>query len=176
MSAQRVYLVPHDPRWEAEFASESARLRDAVGGVVIDIHHMGSTAIRGIAAKPIIDMLMVVGDVATLDEHSAAIAALGYEVMGEFGIPGRRFFRKDDGEGIRTHQIHAFAAESREIDRHLAFCAYLRAHPDEAKQYEALKRELAARFPADIRSYTDGKGALIREIDARAAVWWTEKE
>jgi GrpB-like predicted nucleotidyltransferase (UPF0157 family) len=172
---QRISLAPHDPRWAADFARESDRVKDACGNVAIAIHHIGSTAIPGILAKPIVDMLMVVTCVVELDERSPAIAALGYEVMGEFGIPGRRYFRKDDGEGNRTHNIHAFAAESREIDRHLAFCAYLRAHPEEAKQYETLKRELAERFPADIGSYTDGKGIFIREIDSRAAAWRGER-
>src|SRR5688572_23286552 len=96
---------------------------------------------------------------------------LGYEVMGEFGIPGRRYFRKDDGEGIRAHQIHTFEASSDQARRHLAFRDFLIAHPDEANQYSALKRRLAAEHPHDADSYMDGKDAFIQQIDRRAAVW-----
>ncbi len=171
MKPQRVYLLPHDPQWAGEYARESARVIEAMGDVAVALHHIGSTAIPGISAKPIIDMLAVVTDVGLLDERSQKVAALGYEVMGEFGIPGRRYFRKDNTEGIRTHQIHAFAAGLAEVDRHLAFRDYLRVHRQDAERYDQLKRKLAWQFPLDIGRYTDGKDDLIREIDGRASQW-----
>ncbi len=171
MKPQRVYLLPHDPQWAEEYARESARVLAAIGDIAVTVHHIGSTAIPGISAKPIIDMLAVVTDVGLLDERSQKLAGLGYEVMGEFGIPGRRYFRKDNAEGIRTHHIHAFAEGSTEIDRHLVFRDYLRGHREDAERYDHLKQELARQFPLDIGRYTDGKDDLIREIDARAAQW-----
>ena len=144
---------------------------NALGDVLVAIHHMGSTAIPGIHAKPIIDMLAVTEDVRLLDEHASRLEALAYEALGEFGIPGRRYFRKNNVAGERTHQIHSFQADSPEITRHLAFCEYLRAHPDAAREYETLKLRLAEAHPEDIELYTEGKGALIRDIDARAARW-----
>ena len=110
-----------------------------MGEVAVATHHVGSTAIPSIFATPIIDILAAVTDVHALDERAERVAALGYEVMGEFGIPGRRFFRKDNVEGIRAHHIHAFAAGSPEIDRHLAFCEFLRAHRADAARYDRLK-------------------------------------
>jgi GrpB-like predicted nucleotidyltransferase (UPF0157 family) len=168
---QRVFVVPHDPRWAEEFDRESLVVAEAMGDVLQVIHHIGSTAIPGICAKPIIDMLAVVGDLSVLDERTARMAARGYEALGEFGLAGRRYFRKDDREGNRTHQVHAFQAGSPQIERHLAFRDFMRAHRDCALQYEALKCRLAELHPADISSYTDGKDEFIREMDVRAAVW-----
>lgn len=142
-----------------------------MGGTILAVHHIGSTAIPGIQAKPIIDLLAVVDDLGALDERRAQMEALGYEVMGEFGIPGRRYFRKDNAAGARTHQIHAFEEGSPQIERHLAFRDFMRAHPGHAREYETLKQQLAALHPLDISSYADGKDAFIRDMDARAAAW-----
>jgi GrpB-like predicted nucleotidyltransferase (UPF0157 family) len=119
----------------------------------------------------VIDILAVVRDIAELDRDAAALEALGYESKGEFGIPGRRYFRKETPAGVRTHQLHAFAAGSTEIARHLQFRDYLRAHPVHAQAYDALKRDLAARSAGDTGAYTNGKTAFVLDIDQRAARW-----
>ena len=168
---QRVYVVPHDPGWAAAFAREAPRVKRALGDAGSAIHHIGSTAIPGIHAKPIIDLLAVVADAARLDERDAAMQALGYETLGEFGIPGRRYYRKNDAEGERTHQVHAFQAGSPQIERHLAFRDFLNAHRAYAERYDALKRRLADLHPLDVSAYTDGKDAFIKEVDALAAEW-----
>ncbi len=169
MSRLTVELKPHDPRWVVDYKRESAVVAEAMGDACAAIHHIGSTAISGICAKPVIDMLAVVRNVEALDARSPQMEALGYEVMGEFGIPGRRYFRKDDALGNRTHQIHAFAVGSLQIARHVAFRDFLRAHPEYAKEYDALKQRLAAQFPSDISAYTDGKDGFIARVDALAA-------
>lgn len=168
---QRVFLVPYDSRWADEYARESSAVANAIGNLLVGIHHIGSTAIPSIRAKPILDILADVTDVSLLDKRNARLEVLGYEALGEFGIAGRRYFRKDDCEGIRTHQIHAFQTLSPQIQRHLAFRDFLRIHPVHANRYDALKSRLAALHPNDITSYTDGKNAFIQEIDARAASW-----
>ena len=168
----RVIVVPHDPRWTDAFAASSRQIADALGDDLLAIHHIGSTAIPGIHAKPIIDMLAVVADVARLDARSAQVEALGYEAKGEFGIAGRRYFRRDDADGIRTHQIHAFARGSPHVERHLALRDLMRAHADLARQYSDLKRRLADAFPDDIHGYMDGKDAFIKEMERRALAWY----
>jgi GrpB-like predicted nucleotidyltransferase (UPF0157 family) len=168
---QRVYLRPYDPRWVEEFARESSSVASVLGGILAAIHHIGSTAIAGICAKPVIDMLVVVSDVVLLDENASRLEALGYDALGEFGIAGRRYFRKDNHAGERTHQIHAFQAGSPQIARHLAFRDFLKVHPDYASAYEALKQRLAEAFPNDVSSYCDGKDSFIQEMDAKAAAW-----
>ncbi len=109
-------------------------------------------------------------NITKVDDQSAAMQALGYAAMGEYGIPGRRYFRKDDEASIRTHQVHIFQIHSPEIKRHLAFRDYLIAHPEAALKYSKLKRELANKYPNDIDSYMDGKNAFIKEIDRKAAL------
>jgi GrpB-like predicted nucleotidyltransferase (UPF0157 family) len=168
---KKVEVVPHNPDWRNEFEAEAGRIAAALGDTVVAIHHIGSTAIRGIYAKPVIDMLVEVRDIAEVDGRSSAMKLLDYEVMGEFGIPGRRYFRKSNQEGIRTHQIHAFETGSEQVRRHLAFRDFMNAHPEEARKYSELKRKLAAEHPQDIDGYMDGKDDFIKEIDRRAEKW-----
>jgi len=166
-----IVLVPYDAAWPDAFAAEAARLRRMVPELVIDLHHMGSTAVPGLLAKPVIDILAVVDNVEALDPHRGSFEGLGYEAMGEFGIPGRRYFRKDDAAGRRTHHVHAFARGSGEIARHLDFRDYMRAHAGEAEAYATLKQKLVAECGDDTRRYTQGKEAFVREIDVRASRW-----
>ncbi len=167
----RIRVVPHDPAWQRAFEAEAEAIARALGDVVAALHHIGSTAIPGIPAKPIIDILLEVGDIARLDESQSAMEQLGYEALGEFGIPGRRYFRKDDSAGDRTHQIHAFRSDSPEIARHFAFRDYMIAHPKAAQAYAVLKQRLALQHPSDIQAYMDGKDAFIKEHQAKALAW-----
>jgi GrpB-like predicted nucleotidyltransferase (UPF0157 family) len=122
---KKIEVVPHNPRWRDAFATEAKQLAAALGENIVAIHHIGSTAIPTIYAKPIIDVLVEVRELAEVDAQSSAMQSLGYEVMGEFGIAGRRYFRKDNHEGIRTHHIHVFEVGSAQVIRHLAFRDYL---------------------------------------------------
>ena len=171
MIAKSIYLEPHDPCWAEEFLSDSVAIADMLGALVKAIHHIGSTAIPGMYAKPIIDMLGVTPDLTDFDNWSGNLQNLKYEGLGEFGIQGRRYFRKNNPSGVRTHHLHVFQDGSPQIARHLAFRDYLTAHASDARDYQALKLRLAADFPHDSRLYTEGKDQLVREIDTRAAVW-----
>ncbi len=165
----RIHMVPHAPHWRQEFESEAAQITAALGAGVVAVHHVGSTAIPGIYAKPVLDLLLVVQSVDALDVRQPEMEALGYEARGEYGIPGRRFFRRDNEAGDRTHQIHAFENGSPQIAQHLAFRDYMIAHPETAQEYSDLKRRLAAEHPNDSKAYMDGKDAFIQEIDRRTA-------
>ena len=168
---RKVEVVPHDPRWRDAFEAEAKHVAAALGENVVAVHHVGSTAIPNIHAKPIVDLLVEVREIAEVDGRSSAMESLGYEVMGEYGIPGRRYFRKDNREGIRTHHIHAFEAGSEEAERHLAFRDYMIAHPAEAQRYSDLKRSLAEEHPQSPDGYMDGKDGFIKEMNRRAARW-----
>jgi GrpB-like predicted nucleotidyltransferase (UPF0157 family) len=168
---RKVEVVPHDRHWQSLFADESQQLAIAFGDNAIAIHHIGSTAIETIYAKPIIDILIEVKDINKVDDRNSEIESLGYFAMGEFGISGRRFFRKDNYDGIRTHHIHTFEVGSPQIDRHLAFRDYLKSHPEAARKYSQLKQQLAQQYPTDIERYMDGKDGFIKEIDRKAADW-----
>src|SRR2546423_2207196 len=166
---RKVEVVPHNPQWRDAFEAEAKHVAAALGENVVAIHHIGSTAIPNIYAKPVLDLLVEVRDITEVDGQSSAMESLGYEVMGEYGIPGRRYFRKDNQEGIRTHNIHAFEADSAEVERHLAFRDYMIAHPGEAQRYSELKRKLAEEHPQSIDGYMDGKDGFIKETGKRAA-------
>jgi GrpB-like predicted nucleotidyltransferase (UPF0157 family) len=168
---RKVIVVPHDLSWQRAFLDESQHLASALGDNMVNIYHIGSTSIPTIYAKPIIDILIAVKDLAKVDDLIISIEALGYIGMGEFGITGRRFFKKDNSEGIRTHHIHTFETGSPQIDRHLAFRDYLISHPETALEYSELKQQLAQKYPTDIESYMDGKAEFIGEIDEKAARW-----
>lgn len=168
---RKVEVVPHDPRWRDAYEAEAKHVATALGETVVAVHHVGSTAIPDIHAKPVIDLLVEVADLTEVDGRSSAMESLGYQVMGEYGISGRRYFRKDSREGTRTHHVHAFQAGSDEVARHLAFRDYLIAHPGDAQRYGALKRELAEKHPQSTDAYMDGKHGFIQEMDRRAAQW-----
>jgi len=166
---REIVLAPHSTAWGPAFEREASAIREALSDLSIELHHVGSTAIPGIVAKPVIDMLGIVPAVEELDVCVHRLAALEYEALGEFGIPGRRYFRRDGPDGARTHQLHAFAVDSPEIQRHLDFRDYLRAFPAEAAAYATLKQGLARRCGDDMHAYSDGKSEFISVIERRAA-------
>ena len=166
----KVEVVDYTPSWAEKYQQEAQKIRRILGENLAEIYHIGSTAVPGLKAKPIIDIMPVVYDLCQVDQKNIEFEKLGYECMGEFGIVGRRYFRK--GKENRTHQIHVFAAESdADIRRHLAVRDYLRAHPARAAAYGALKLELAARFPYDIDGYCDGKDAFVGALERDALEW-----
>jgi GrpB-like predicted nucleotidyltransferase (UPF0157 family) len=171
MIVRKVEVVPHNSNWHNLFEIESKKIIIALGENVIAIHHIGSTSICTIHAKPIIDILIEVRSISNVDERNPMMQTLGYQCMGEFGIKDRRFFRKDNTAGIRTHHIHIFEVNSAQIVRHISFRDYLNAHPEDALKYSTLKRSLAKQYPFDIERYMDGKAEFIQEIDCQALEW-----
>jgi GrpB-like predicted nucleotidyltransferase (UPF0157 family) len=168
-----VTLAPHSPAWAEMARAESARLKDAVGDALLRVEHMGSTSIPGIMAKPILDFIPVVTSLDALDATQRALEALGYDYLGEFGIPTRRYCRLNDAiTGARKCQLHCFAEDSSQIARHLAFRDYLRAHPDIAKAYEAEKVRAAALHPDNVLLYNDAKNDWIKRTEQDALAWW----
>ena len=162
--------VPHDRRWAAMFQDEQSRIAEALSVPQHAIHHIGSTAIPDILAKPIIDILLEVSDLAWLDQFAGALERLGYEAMGEFGIAGRRYFRKTSPDGVRTHHLHAFLSGSPDVARHIAFRDYLKTYPDQARRYSELKQSLLASW-SGVDAYIEGKASLVRAIEQNAVVW-----
>lgn len=161
---QHIVVVDYDPLWPLLFRKEADAISRILGDNLVLIHHIGSTSVPFLAAKPIIDIMPVVKDLSGVDAVSGEFVKLGYEYLGEFGIKGRRYLRKGGQE--RTHQIHIFQMEDdTNILRHLAFRDYLRSHRDVAMEYVALKKDLAARFPYDIDRYCDGKDAFVKKIE-----------
>jgi len=167
-----VRLAEHDPAWATAFADEAQGIRAALGEPVVQLHHIGSTAVRGMLAKPIIDMLGVVDCLDAMDRYNPAMQALGYEVMGTFGIEGRRYFRKFDESGRRTHHLHMFERGCTHIERHLAFRDFLRNHPQEVAQYSMLKAGIVAGGHTSWDDYGAAKDAYVEQAERRALDWY----
>ncbi|WP_439541556.1 GrpB family protein [Hyphomicrobium sp.] len=164
-----VELLPHDPRWSAMAEQAGATLSAALAPIIVTVHHIGSTAIQGISAKPILDLIPVVQSLPELDAHRRDIETLGYEWWGELGLPGRRYCTKDDRHtGRRLVQLHCYEIGSSEISRHLAFRDYLRERPDLAREYEREKARCRSLHPADSHAYNDCKNAWIKSVEAEA--------
>lgn len=171
---RKVEVVAYKDSWVLEFAEEAHKLREIFGSAMIDIHHIGSTSIPGISAKPIIDIMPVVEDINVIELYNSAMSAIGYHPKGENGIAGRRYFEK--GGEQRTHHVHCFQSGNPHIQRHLAFRDYLAAHQDLAATYAALKAELAEQHPYDIEAYIQGKERLVAEIERKALIWYQNRK
>jgi GrpB-like predicted nucleotidyltransferase (UPF0157 family) len=167
-------FTEYSPEWPLEFEREAARLKALLGDELIIAHHIGSTSIPGLAAKPIIDLLPLVRDITRIDDLTPVMEAAGYKAWGEYGLPGRRYFTKDRGE-YRTHNIHIYQIDNPDVERHLAFCAYLRHHEPARKEYEALKREVYALHPANVAEYNNGKNAWIKQTEIVAIAWYRQQ-
>ncbi len=171
---RRVEVVPYDPTWVARFEEEAGRLSRLFEGTVLAIHHIGSTSVPGLEAKPIIDIMPVVRAIEQVDELSGHMEALGYRSFGEHGIPRRRFFAK--GDDVRTFHVHVFEAGDDGVTRHLAFREYLKAFPDVRAEYGDLKRTLAEQHPTDIESYIQGKQEWVSETERVATIWYMAEQ
>lgn len=169
----KVRVVAYDKNWVRLFQQEAEQLRRIFAEELIEVYHIGSTSVPELHAKPIIDIMPVVRSIDGVDVHNSGMELIGYECMGEFGIPGRRYFRKGGDE--RTHHVHVFENNDRNVLRHLAFRDYLRSHRDDATKYASLKRDLVQKFPYDIRAYMDGKDALVKDIEKKALTWYQRR-
>ena len=166
-----VILAAYNPDWPQMAARHAERLR-VLGPALVTVHHIGSTAVPGLAAKPIIDLMPLVTDLAGLDRERSRVEALGYKWHGELGIPERRYCTLNDVNGTRIVQLHFFEADSSQVKRHIAFRDYLRAHPETAGAYETEKRRARDLHPNDPNAYCDEKAGWIKKTEALALVWF----
>lgn len=167
---RHIRVVDYDPGWPEAFEREAAALRGILGDHVVAIHHIGSTAISNMPAKPIIDLMVVVRDIEAVDRHNDEMRARGYTPQGTFGIVGRRFFYRGP-DWARTHHVHVYGLGHPRIASHLDFRDYVASHPDDAAAYARVKREAARVYSHDIEGYMAAKDNLIGGIDARALAW-----
>lgn len=171
--AMNITVTNYDENWIQLFKEEAVKIREVLSDEIVDIHHIGSTAVPDLQAKPIVDIMPTVKDIERLDTYNTKMAEIGYEPLGENGIPGRRYYRK--GGENRTHQIHIFQADNHfEIERHLAVRDYFRAHHKDVIEYGKLKEQLAKEFPKDIEGYCDGKDDFVKKLERKAVEWRQE--
>ena len=159
-----VVVAPYDPRWPQLFEEAAAELFDAVGPSLLAVHHVGSTAVPGLPAKPILDLLGSVSDFEGAVRMVPSLSALGYEFRPGEEIPGRHYFRRPPGGNLRTHHLSLAEPDSWHHRAALAFRDALRGDSDLASRYAALKEDLARRFPRDRPAYLEGKSDFIRAV------------
>jgi GrpB-like predicted nucleotidyltransferase (UPF0157 family) len=170
MTRRRVEVVPYRYEWKELFNIEKKRLEEIFSPVKVEIHHIGSTSVSGLSAKPIIDILLAADSLEIIEKVTPDIVAAGYEAKGENGIPRRRYFQKSEN-GIRKVHLHSYEKGSTELNRHIVFRDYLIAHPHEAKRYAEIKEKAAEKHEYDIESYIAEKSPLVKELEQRALNW-----
>ncbi|WP_346688221.1 GrpB family protein [uncultured Cloacibacillus sp.] len=166
-----VALAPHEEAWEAEAARTAELLQKLLGASAAGAEHVGSTAVRGIEAKPIIDIAVAARSLDEIKSKAALLGRYGFIFRGEDVPEQLLFIIEDEARGVVTHHIHIVEAGGATWRDYIGLCDYLNAFPREAARYGALKSELARRFPADRKSYTAGKAALIAELLSEAREW-----
>lgn len=170
----RMHLENYDVRWPSQFEDEADRVRPAIGANLLAIEHVGSTAVPGLAAKPIIDILAGVSSWDGFEQMVEDLGAIGYVYTphSEKDDPGRRVFRKgpEDLNLLRTHNLHVTELGSYYWTRLVAFRDYLRHHADDAAAYQRLKEDLVVRYRDQTRAYTKAKETFVKAIEAKAGV------
>jgi GrpB-like predicted nucleotidyltransferase (UPF0157 family) len=166
-----VRIVDYDAAWPELAAAELGLIEAALGDAVVRVDHVGSTAVPGLAAKPIVDLQASVAEIDRTDLYVPALERLGYLFAPDDESPDFHFFGKP-AERPRTFHLHVCAAGSEHERRHLALRDYLRADPEEARRYADLKRELVAAGPGDRLAYIEGKLGYVEALERRALGWF----
>ena len=155
-------IEDYDPRWPAQFEILRTQISAALDGLASAIEHVGSTAVPGLAAKPVIDIDILLRSASDVSLVIARLASLGYEHQGDLGVAGREALRAP--ENAVSHHLYVCPPDSLEYARHIAFRDYLRTHIEDANSYAALKRTLAGRFATDREAYTYAKTEFVEKI------------
>jgi GrpB-like predicted nucleotidyltransferase (UPF0157 family) len=157
-----ISIADYNPFWPEQFQALHMRIAASLGELAATIDHVGSTAVPGLAAKPIIDIDVLLRSADGLPLVIARLARLGYQHQGDLGIAGREAFRAPAGD--LPHHLYVCMPDSGEYRRHILFRDHLRAHPQDARAYANLKRDLAEKFAADREAYTHAKTEFVEQI------------
>jgi GrpB-like predicted nucleotidyltransferase (UPF0157 family) len=172
MGSTPLVIADYDPEWPARYEAEKALILKAIGHIIADIEHIGSTSVPGLGAKPIIDIMIGLHRLDDAVECIPRLEAIGHKYVPEFEafVPDRRFFRKGPDEA-RTHHIHMVERASEFWNDRILFRDYMRSHEDDAILYLLLKKELAARFGSNRQGYSDAKASFVSAILIKAQVF-----
>ncbi|SDY58239.1 GrpB family protein [Lachnobacterium bovis] len=163
MRTKHVVVLPYDKKWKQDFIDIKNEIQQALEGLAISIEHVGSTSVEGLAAKPIIDIDVVVKK-EKINDVVLALNSIGYIHEGNLGIPGREAFTYEGKAHLQQHHLYVCPEDSLELKRHLAFRDYLRMHPEVVNEYGKVKTEAAKLYPEDIDKYIEYKTPLIEKI------------
>ncbi len=164
MANKRVVVVSYEERWKEEFEKIKEYLNNTLKDCIVGIEHVGSTSVEGLAAKPVIDLDVIIEDRGKFETVKQGLESLGYSHEGDKGIPGREAFRYKEMPEFMAHHLYVCAEDSEELKRHLIFRDHLRSHKEDRERYSAIKMEGAKRFPTDREQYMAYKSTVIEEI------------
>ena len=164
MRTVEVIVVPYDPKWKTDFEKIKAEIKNALGSLIVGVEHVGSTAVAGLSAKPIIDIDVVIRNESMLNEAVSKLEAIGYVHEGDLGIKGREAFSYSDKPHLQQHHLYVCSLASKELFRHITFRDYLRNNPDAVSKYSKVKEAAAKLYPNEIDKYMEYKSACIEEL------------
>ncbi len=164
MRTKRIVVLPYDHKWKANFEDIRKELEGAIGDIAISIEHIGSTSVVGLAAKPIIDIDVVIESTAVFKEVIKRLAETGYIHEGDLGIKDREAFAYSGKEHLQKHHLYVCTKDSRELHRHITFRDFLRENHDAVRKYSEVKMQAAELFPYDIDKYIEYKSECIEEF------------
>lgn len=162
MKTKYVVVEDYNPEWKNEFEHIKNELLTVLSGKINSIEHVGSTSVEGLAAKPIIDIDVVIDR--NFEEVKQALESIGYIYEGDLGIPGREAFCYDNKPHLMIHHLYVCNRCNEELYRHITFRNYLRQHEEDRRRYTLIKKEMALKYPEDIDSYIEGKQSVILDI------------
>ena len=166
MRTASVMVVPYDKAWETAFEEIRKELEVALGDLAIGIEHVGSTSVKGMSAKPCIDLDVIIRDDSVLEAVIDRLGTIGYTHEGDLGIRGREAFAYSGKCHLQRHHLYVCPQQSEELHRHVAFRDFLRNHPEAVRKYSEVKETAARLFPEDIDGYMQYKSPCIEELYA----------
>ena len=164
MHTAKVVVLSFDKAWENDFEQIKTEIQSAIGDLIIGIEHVGSTSVKGMSAKPCIDIDVIISDYSMFDAVAAKLADIGYIHEGDLGIKDREAFKYTDKSHLQKHHLYVCPEYSKELHRHITFRDYLRSNPDAVKKYSKIKETAAKLFPNDIDKYIEYKSPCIEEL------------
>ena len=164
MKTKKVIVLPYDKAWESAFEAIKAEIQTALGDLMLGIEHVGSTSVKGMSAKPCIDIDVVIRDYSVFDAVVQKLDAIGYIHEGDLGIQDREAFKYADKPHLMTHHLYVCPRDSEELQRHIVFRDFLRKNPEAVKKYSRVKETAAKLFPDSIDQYIEYKSPCIEEL------------
>ena len=164
MQTKRVVVVPYDETWKSAFQAIREEIEKAIGNLIVGIEHIGSTSVEGLAAKPCIDIDVIIQDYSVFHAVVRALEAIGYVHEGDLGIKDREAFKYTDKQHLQQHHLYVCPQYSQELHRHITFRDFLRSNPEAAREYGSTKETAARLFPDNIEKYIEYKSPCIEEL------------
>ncbi len=170
MKTNQVFVSPWQPEWQERFEELRATLQPQLEELAVAIEHIGSTSVAGLAAKPILDVDVIIPTSQSFQKVKTRLEQIGYFHRGDLGVKGRESFGYQDKPDLMRHHLYVLAQDSEELMRHLGFRDWLRSHPEDAAEYSRVKRAAAERFPENIDAYIEAKSDFILQVYQKAGL------